>query len=299
MSEADVLDVAEQVLEILVYLHGHSPPVVHRDVKPANLIELPSHGRIMLVDFGLARTIESSAAQTMVGTIGYAPIEQLQGRAEVRSDLYGLGATMHHLLAGALPPALCLPSLKQVRPDAHPAMVELVDKAVQTNPGDRFSDASSMLLAVREVRTQLPVRPEADPEPEPVKDGSPERILIVDDDSLVRNFVQRVLEREMYQVLVAHDGQEALQLALKTRPDLIVSDVQMPGMDGLALCRKLQSHRVTRHIPVLFLTGKTEVADETLGLEAGAEDYISKPIVPERLVARVQAALRRRMGREG
>ncbi|HEY4000876.1 MAG TPA: response regulator [Candidatus Xenobia bacterium] len=99
-------------------------------------------------------------------------------------------------------------------------------------------------------------------------------------------------------MFMAENGQDALQLALKIKPDLVISDVDMPGMDGKKLCQKLKSYRTTRDIPVILLTGSSTVEDEADGLEAGAEDFVAKPVVPQRLVARVQAVLRRRLSRK-
>lgn len=147
--EALVKDVLT-VLEVLGYLHGQDPPVVHRDIKPANLIRDWRTGQVRLVDFGLARHVRSGGmtAQTLVGTLGYCPLEQMQGHSEPRSDLYALGATMHHLLSGQAPRFLDLSPLAAVVPEVDPRLAAVVDRATATDPASRFPDVASMAQAL-------------------------------------------------------------------------------------------------------------------------------------------------------
>ncbi|MGH2408978.1 MAG: serine/threonine-protein kinase, partial [Chloroflexota bacterium] len=102
LEEHLVVSWADQVLDVLSYLHGRPSPVIFRDLKPANLMLTPD-GRIRLIDFGIARVFSRQSKGTAIGTPGYAPPEQYQGLAEPASDLYALGATMHHLLTGRDP----------------------------------------------------------------------------------------------------------------------------------------------------------------------------------------------------
>lgn len=137
-----------QVLDALVYLHELDPPVVHRDIKPANLIREFKTGKVMLVDFGLARTLTGARTQTAVGTLGYSPLEQIQGRSEARSDLYALGVTMHHLLTNHEPVPLEVTSLGVTDPAQDPALVAIVDKASAILPHERFASAREMRQAL-------------------------------------------------------------------------------------------------------------------------------------------------------
>ncbi|MEW6278511.1 MAG: serine/threonine-protein kinase, partial [Candidatus Eremiobacterota bacterium] len=137
-----------QVLEVLEYLHGQDPPVVHRDVKPANVIREFRTGRIMLVDFGLARPVQVGRAQTSVGTLRYTAIEQIQGRAEPRSDLYSLGASMHQLLSGQEPVPLGMAPLRSLQPDVDEELAAVVDRACSFAAEARFPDARSMRAAL-------------------------------------------------------------------------------------------------------------------------------------------------------
>lgn len=117
------------------------------------------------------------------------------------------------------------------------------------------------------------------------------RILIVDDNEKIVDLVQAYLEKDGYAVLTAYDGLQALELARHRRPDLIVLDLLLPGVDGLDVCRVLRAEG--NEVPIIMLTAKTTEADKLIGLELGADDYVTKPFSPRELVARVRAVLRR------
>ncbi|OAT81787.1 response regulator transcription factor [Desulfotomaculum copahuensis] len=119
------------------------------------------------------------------------------------------------------------------------------------------------------------------------------KILVVDDEENIIELVRFNLEREGYQVLVARDGNGALVLARAEIPDLILLDIMLPGQDGLSVCRALQQDGQTRKIPVIMLSARGEELDKVLGLEMGADDYVTKPFSPRELLARVKARLRR------
>lgn len=120
-----------------------------------------------------------------------------------------------------------------------------------------------------------------------------ELILIADDDTDIRRFVELNLRPEGFDLLTASDGQEALDLALDRRPSLILLDVMMPKIDGFEVCRRLRADFRTAATPVIMLTARSLSADKVVGLTAGADDYIIKPFDPLELVARVRSTLRR------
>jgi two-component system response regulator MprA len=119
----------------------------------------------------------------------------------------------------------------------------------------------------------------------------PERVLVVDDDALVRRMLARSLAAEGFEVEGAADGGAALTAVERCAPDLVVLDVTMPGVDGLAVCRRLRAKGMSGSI--LMLTARDAVADRVAGLEAGADDYLVKPFAMEELVARLRALRRR------
>ncbi len=154
LSEAEVIDIALQVLDTLEYLHNLEPPVIYRDLKPSNVMLMPS-GLVKLIDFGIARLFQPLSNATMIGTQGYAPPEQYRGKVESRSDLYALGATMHHALSGrdpALEPPFSFPPLKSLCPEVTPALADLVDQALKYDVILRMADANEFrqrLLAIK------------------------------------------------------------------------------------------------------------------------------------------------------
>lgn len=116
------------------------------------------------------------------------------------------------------------------------------------------------------------------------------KILVVDDEPAIQELVRFALEREGFDVIVAADGWEGLELAKKRHPDLVVLDLMLPGLNGFEVCRAL---RAETDIPVLMLTARKEEADQVRGLDLGADDYVTKPFSPRELAARVKAILRR------
>ena len=119
------------------------------------------------------------------------------------------------------------------------------------------------------------------------------KVLVVDDEVSLLRLVQTYLEREGFEVVTAEDGESALKLARETRPDLVVLDVMLPGLDGVEVCRQL---RQFSDAYVIMLTARSEEIDKIVGLPVGADDYVTKPFSPRELVARVKARLRRPRG---
>ena len=118
-------------------------------------------------------------------------------------------------------------------------------------------------------------------------------ILIVEDEQDIRELLAYNLEKEGYATVQAADGKEGLELARSRKPDLILLDLMLPKMDGLAVCRELERDSGTVRIPIIMLTARGEDVDRILGFELGADDYITKPFSPKELVARIKAVMRR------
>jgi two-component system alkaline phosphatase synthesis response regulator PhoP len=115
-------------------------------------------------------------------------------------------------------------------------------------------------------------------------------ILLVEDEAAIAAFVQTALEREGFAVEVVEDGRQALARVNQALPDLIILDLMLPGVDGLEVCRAVR--RMPSYVPIIMLTARTEDVDKVVGLELGADDYITKPFNTRELVARVRAVLR-------
>jgi type IV pilus assembly protein PilB len=169
--------------------------------------------------------------------------------------------------------------LRVAPPETDDAAQETLDKAVQ-NRGWAFP-------APGESQSHRP-----DP-PSSIACFRPEKILIVDDNRVVLKILKNILESQNYLTTSASNGMEALKLAFQEKPDLIITDYMMPEMDGMTLITKLKSQLATRFIPIVMLTSKDEVDAEVAVINAGADDYLTKPVNPKRLVVRINRLLNR------
>jgi serine/threonine protein kinase len=149
-----VIDIALQILDTLDYLHNLAPPVIYRDLKPSNVM-ITSEGQAKLIDFGIARHFQPLSNATMIGTQGYAPPEQYRGKVETRSDLYALGATMHHALSGRDPASeapFSFPSLRKLCPDLEPALSAIVDQSLAYDVVNRMPSAADFKRRLLEAK---------------------------------------------------------------------------------------------------------------------------------------------------
>src|ERR1700736_5273334 len=139
LTEGVVIDVAPQLCDVLGYLPNLTPPIVSPDMKPANVMLTPK-GRVVLVDFGIARLFKAARKGTMIGTLGFAPPEQYKGEVDPRSDIYSLAATMHYMLTARDPekfPPFSFPKLRDLRPDASSNLSAAIDSALSYNMENR------------------------------------------------------------------------------------------------------------------------------------------------------------------
>ncbi|HJQ24230.1 MAG TPA: protein kinase [Blastocatellia bacterium] len=172
VEEAAVTKWAIQICDVLHYIHSQKPPIIYRDLKPANLMLDDKTGRVMLVDFGIARVVRpTEKGVTAIGTMGYAPPELFAGKVEPRSDIYSLGATMFHMLTGSDPqdnPLLIFdfsknPRPRQINPNISPEMENLLMRAVAHKPEDRHTSALDFMRSLEEHSTHLDGRPRPEP----------------------------------------------------------------------------------------------------------------------------------------
>jgi len=125
-----------------------------------------------------------------------------------------------------------------------------------------------------------------------------EKVLIVEDEKDIVKMLEYNLKKEGFRVISACDGEDALDLAVREHPDILLLDLMLPGIDGLEVCRSLKKENKTSSIPVIMLTAKGQESDKVVGLELGADDYITKPFSPRELIARIKAVLRRAKEKE-
>ncbi|MDQ3711895.1 MAG: protein kinase [Acidobacteriota bacterium] len=167
IDETSITQWAIQIADVLDYLHNRQPPIIYRDLKPANIMIDGNSGRVMLIDFGIARWVnKEEKGVTAVGTMGYAPPELFSGNVEARSDIYSLGSTMFHLLTGADPqsnPLLIFdfqkhPRPRQINPQLSDQMERILMRTVEYNADKRFADAAELRQALEEHLGNLKAR---------------------------------------------------------------------------------------------------------------------------------------------
>jgi len=150
-----VVEVALQVLDTLEYLHHLQPPVIYRDLKPSNIM-VTGNGQAKLIDFGIARHFQPLSNATMIGTQGYAPPEQYRGKVETRSDIYALGATMHHAISGRDPAAeapFSFPPLQKLCPDVDSRLASAIDQALAYDVDRRLPDAAEFKYRLLQLKS--------------------------------------------------------------------------------------------------------------------------------------------------
>ncbi|HMG35749.1 MAG TPA: protein kinase [Blastocatellia bacterium] len=167
VDEPTIVKWAIQICDVLHYIHSQKPPIIYRDLKPANLMLDDKNGRVMLVDFGIARVVRpTEKGVTAIGTMGYAPPELFAGKVEARSDLYSLGATMFHMMTGSDPqdnPLLIFdfsknPRPRQINPSISAEMERILTKAVAHKPEDRHGSALELMRELEAHRARIDPR---------------------------------------------------------------------------------------------------------------------------------------------
>lgn len=293
--------------------HAHSLGVLHRDIKPSNIL-LHRDETPVLADFGLAKMAAArklTASGTVLGTPVYMSPEQAAGE-EIgpRSDIYSLGIVAYEMLTGRVPfqadtpAAVLLSHLNATMPPTRELAGELslhveaaLRQALAKEPDERFRTASEFVAAL--TPAAWPTRARSGTTA-PVDDLSLPRsasrrlptVLVVDDGAANRELIEACLAGIDCEVRMAEDGPSALRAIQSAPPDLVLLDVQMPGMDGYQVCHRIKSDPTLRLVPVVMITALNQTDDRVKALESGADDFMSKPVQRVELVARVKSALR-------
>ncbi len=321
---ARACQLARQVADALTEAHRHG--LVHRDIKPSNVIVTPD-GQAKLLDFGVARLPSGDASRltregSRLGTVGFMAPEQARNPSDVdgRADVFGLAATLFFALTGRdpfLPPAGAAvaarpPRLLDFRPDAPPALDAALQRMMALDPEQRTPTAAA---AMRELAPFLgwsggaPAQTAAPPAgpvaartpppaaglaltPAPPRPAKPHRVLIVDDEEPVRRVCRMAIQNEPVACDEVDTGPDAVARALAQAYDLVLLDVDLPGLNGEQVLRKLRQQPPAAHTKVIMLSGRTTGDDLSRLLTAGADDYLTKPFSVVQLRARVKAALR-------
>jgi DNA-binding response OmpR family regulator/predicted Ser/Thr protein kinase len=301
-----LLDYGIQIATALMV--AHAAGVVHRDIKPGNVL-VGRAGILKVLDFGLATLVATGAENLtstledhpICGTLGYMAPEQVMGRVpDERADIFSFGALLYEMSTGygaftrKTAPATISAILNE---DPEPMsrlnrevscdLERLVMSCLRKDPARRIASMADVKCALEALAGTRPAIPPAKIHAE----ESMAHILVVEDEPAIALGLEDDLTLEGYHVTVVGNGETASHRGRDERFDLILLDVMLPRKDGFTVCRELR--RAGVRTPILMLTAKAQEAEKVMGLDLGADDYVSKPFSPHELRARVRALLRR------
>lgn len=266
LSLGEIVDFGLQIADGLA--HAHHRGVIHGDIKTENVM-FSGDGRLKLTDFGSARLCHDRTIAVdsgIAGTLMYMAPECLQGTAaDAVTDIFSLGVVLEEM------------ARPQTMPDA---FQRIVARATSRDRSQRFQTPGELAAALRRLGPLSTTPPR-----------ETTTILVIEDDDTLRDTLEMGLAGEGYRVLKAANGPDGFRVIAGDRPDLVLLDVTLPGVNGFDVCRELRAKGFTA--PIIMVTGRTEEVDRVVGLEIGADDYLTKPFGRRELLARIRVHLRR------
>ena len=320
LSESRVLEIAADIARGLVAIQQNG--IVHLDIKPDNILIQKRDGIAKITDLGLAKhyrleqqgASEKKTGTLVYGTPGYMSPEQIMGTPPgPASDVYALGATLYELATNShafkgIPSEIhqiCLrqldgpvPDPRVERPKLSNVTAELIIKCLSADPKNRFPDAASLLEQILNARAQLdqPLKKQDMLEsllvPQDIDGKRGAEIVCVDDDDGIRSFIEDVLTEAGHRVTTFSNGRDALTYLADKTPDMILLDVEMPQENGLKICKRLRAMPAFKEIPVVFMSGVSDLNVIDVAMQMGATDYLLKPVSPMDLQVRVACLTR-------
>lgn len=301
---------------------AHDHHLIHRDLKPSNILRDEQH-QVKLVDFGLAREFTSNRTEprSLLGSIEFMAPEQSVDPTAVRSaaDIYGLGATLFWLITGHTPyprensvaealRRLQYESPRRVcdfQPNVPAELDEFIAKMIDRNPDcrpgsardvmqvmARYANPGTPLVGLDALSNGAGLAAPTETIPGLSRQIKPYHVLILEDEEPVRQVVRATLEPLNLVCHEAAEGVTAMELIHDQPIDLILLDLNLPGLHGYDVCRELRAHPPRPHLKVIVMTGMTNPDELAVALKHGADDFLAKPLRATHLAARVQHALR-------
>ena len=320
LGPTQACDVIHQIASALAEAHEHQ--LVHRDIKPSN-IRLTPEGQAKLLDFGLALNWNNRITQpgTMLGTMEYMAPEQASdaGSVDIRADLYGLGGTLYWCLTGQppFPPRGSLaeqiarrltqppPSPRLLRADLPIELDRIVTRMLAREPAERFANPRAVMNALvpflnPEAHSSSAVlrQPIGSQSSASFTSEKSHRLLIIDDDAQLREFTRFALQIENVHCDEASNGEDGLRMVRAAIYDLVLLDIDMPGMNGHQVCQRLREDPPSPHLKIIMFSGRASPDEMAQIMNDGADDFLSKPFSVVQLQARVKAALRLKMAQQ-
>ncbi|MBN2385189.1 protein kinase [bacterium] len=291
------VEITRGILEAIAAAHKEN--IIHRDLKPSNIMLVTGY-KPVIMDFGISRMARESditAAGDLLGTPIYMAPDQFTGNTpDQRSDIYALGVIFYELFTG-MPPftgetaiEIAMKHLKntprkpsKLNPDIPVLIEQIILKCLEKEPGQRYQTVREILQLFREAKSSIVTREK--------KEETLKRVLIADDDYNIRTLLGVALKKNGLDVIYAQNGHEALSMCLEGKPDVIVTDLMMPQMDGLQMIEFLKDNTLLNKTPLVVISAKSDKDYIAYCKSMGIAEYFTKPFDIQKFVRYIKSIL--------